>query len=90
MTEQKKPSGEGKANLLAGVRNNAGLANPVSADLTHLRLRCLELAVDTVKMAREFSNFQVVHIADLYFKFSAEGTVPPAPAEPKAVPDAEV
>lgn len=82
MTEQKKPS-------LQGVRNNAGL-NPVSADLTHLRVRCMELAVDTVKMAREFSNFQVVHIADLYFKFVTDGTVPPAPTEPTPEPDAQV
>lgn len=45
-------------------------------DPVAVRLRALELAIDTVRNARDFSNYQVVSTADLYAKFIQDGTVP--------------
>ena len=43
------------------------------------RARALELAVQTVQAVRGFTNFQVVHMADLFEKYIADGTTPPRP-----------
>ena len=47
------------------------------ADDKARRAKALELAVETVQSVRGFTNFQVVHTADLYEKYIADGTLPP-------------
>lgn len=45
------------------------------------RTAALSLAVDTVKNARNFTNFQVVHTAALYESYIWDGSVPPEPSQ---------
>lgn len=47
------------------------------------RTDALSLAVETVKNARNFTNFQVVHTAALYESYIWDGTVPPRTEAPR-------
>ena len=42
-----------------------------------VRARALDLAVQTVQRVTGFTNYQVVHTADLYAKYISDGLVPP-------------
>jgi hypothetical protein len=57
---------------------------PINEEQVRNRTRALELAIETVRLAKSFSNFQIVHTADLYAKFIETGAVPP---QPESVPD---
>lgn len=47
----------------------------------------MEFALETVRNVRNFTNYQVVHTADLYQKFILTGETPP---EPNIPPPADV
>lgn len=57
--------------------------NPATATIVNeealrqSRANALSLAVETVKGAKNFTNFQVVHTAALYQNYIWDGTTPP-------------
>lgn len=61
----------------------ADVAKPTQEQLRRQsRTKALELAVETVKSTRAFTNFQVIHTAASYEAYIWDGTTPPLPTVP--------
>lgn len=77
MTEPKDPRPKGKVS-----------AGPFAHDEIAVRQRSLELAIDMVRTAKQFSNFQVIHTANSFAAFILKGATPAQP-EAASVPTPE-
>lgn len=69
--------GGGGGKFAGPFAGTSGFVASQYADDRVRRAKALELAVETVQAVRGFTNFQVVHTADLYEKYIADGTLPP-------------